>query len=677
MVLVYTGILLAIVGFVYDGVRSPYEIVGHYLALLGALIGIVGFISRRFTDRYLKITPPHVALAVVVAVLLSDVTTRGFTFPGYESTLLNLGVVLLTLLLSKWVNRLDVVLVPIALCLLAATFINHLGAELIITDDHPSFYYRLLQLKEHFPNIPFYNTEWNAGVEARDFFPTGVFSPFAAFISYAQVMSTEQAYNMTVLSAVLVLPALVIFCAAWMIGINPLLPALFAMAHNLLWLRYGLSYGTLGFLFSASFLPLLYAVCININRLLTPLGFLIAIVAVILAPSSPLTLMMSAPAFAVLAYFFFKESWALKWRIASLAVLAALLHIPWALIFVEASRVVSFVQSTGGKPISGPTMNASTLEYLRDCFNSYNVTLAILVLFHLFYGRSVKDRLYQLFVVFLFLLAVFGHHVAPKLELERSLVVLSLFSTLSVGLLFNTPSRGRALLVGLAVLGIYGSFLTFSGRGIEKYAPKNEKLDQLVRAIGEHTKEGRAMIAGFTLHEFGGGHVAPLPKWAGVPMIASRFQHDRWQFEDVIPDSFRLRGKNGVVEFLKLQGVTTIITHDLFWRHWFAQRKKMFTQVYRMGRWRIYTFNSAEPSFFLQGSGEIKVEKDSLHVRLDTPDAVIKFNYLPILTSDNCKLEPYTQGEVTFIKISQCATTEWAHLKLKGIWTRVFPFIAN
>src|SRR5690606_34615165 len=57
-------------------------------------------------------------------------------------------------------------------------FLQEAGAELLFSDDHSTFVYRLTILRDTFPYIPFYNPQWNAGLDARDSFATGVLNLF-------------------------------------------------------------------------------------------------------------------------------------------------------------------------------------------------------------------------------------------------------------------------------------------------------------------------------------------------------------------------------------------------------------------------------------------------------------------------------------------------------------------
>ena len=89
------------------------------------------------------------------------------------------------------------------------TFLSLTQNELLFTDDHPSFLFRLMQLKEFFPGIPFYNPLWNAGVEAREFFPSGILNVFFLFSPLIYSFDLATHYNQGVaILLFMVVPAL-------------------------------------------------------------------------------------------------------------------------------------------------------------------------------------------------------------------------------------------------------------------------------------------------------------------------------------------------------------------------------------------------------------------------------------------------------------------------------------
>jgi tetratricopeptide (TPR) repeat protein len=99
-----------------------------------------------------------------------------------------IGVLLISRIGAERALR-AVAIATIALC--SASLIAPGG--LLFSDDHPSFFYRLSQLHDFFPHIPFYNPMWNGGVEAREFFPSGSLGIYLLFAPLLHFVSGQQA----------------------------------------------------------------------------------------------------------------------------------------------------------------------------------------------------------------------------------------------------------------------------------------------------------------------------------------------------------------------------------------------------------------------------------------------------------------------------------------------------
>jgi len=131
----------------------------------------------------------QVGCALIVCLpLASNFIERKFVYLNgiqemYSLLLLAVIAALLQLFVSARSEQPAELTQPITLliatqALIAGVFISYADGRLLFSDDHPSFLYRLQLLMDEFPSIPFYNTEWNAGYSAREFFPSGVLNVF-------------------------------------------------------------------------------------------------------------------------------------------------------------------------------------------------------------------------------------------------------------------------------------------------------------------------------------------------------------------------------------------------------------------------------------------------------------------------------------------------------------------
>lgn len=108
--------------------------------------------------KELKIQP-EIFGASLLLTFISNWMCRGYSFlqaPAIRGEFI-LGALLTIFVLKKRIVNVFSLATPIAIIIMASSFLTTIGSNMIFTDDHSSFYYRLMLLKENFPNIPFYN----------------------------------------------------------------------------------------------------------------------------------------------------------------------------------------------------------------------------------------------------------------------------------------------------------------------------------------------------------------------------------------------------------------------------------------------------------------------------------------------------------------------------------------
>ena len=134
--------------------------------------------------------------------------------------------------------------------LLFTGFLQTIGSEIIFSDDHAAVFYRLQLLKENFPFIPFYNPQWNAGTDARDFFATGVLNLFLLTYPLLRIFDLSSVYTLIVAIAVFGFLPLTLYLGARIAHLDrsaALISAFLGLTATALWYRWGLSYGSMGF----------------------------------------------------------------------------------------------------------------------------------------------------------------------------------------------------------------------------------------------------------------------------------------------------------------------------------------------------------------------------------------------------------------------------------------------
>ncbi|MCC6953440.1 MAG: hypothetical protein IT290_04930, partial [Deltaproteobacteria bacterium] len=557
----------------------------------------------------------------------------------------------------------------------------------------------LIQLKSEFPRIPFYNPLWNAGVEAREFFPSGALNVFFLFSPLVYAFEPTQIYSALVLTLLFGVTPASGYLAARIIGCSVnvgSLSAALAVTSSLFWYRWALSYGTLGFLLSAALVPLVLALwsrLVERGKVGAGDGAAFALFATLSFLWSP-ALLFFGPILVLGASLAFRGFLRHRGAWILLAVLLVA-NGTWIAIFLHASRVGDFVSSTAPAAAvvapEGAALQATKfrdveqeegangrLASLREHAMTFN---PLIFCFGVFGVLTIRHRTARIIfsgaVLSAGALALIGPLVKPQLELERMFVVLAQLLAVPTAIVFvrTVESERRwvaSILLGSLVILPIWMFRIMKNGTAERFTSAAPIVANLTSAIREHSGSGRTIFAGFTLHELSGGHIAPLPAWTGKPIIASRYQHDRWEYTDVIPKYYRDRGQVGVYEYFDLMNVTAVVTHDRFWRKWISDRPADFELMWKEDRFRIFRRKNVQPSYFVKGEGDVLAQDgSSVRVALRTDQAILKFHYLPFLEADGCLLEPAEfAGGVTLIQIRDCRNSP-IEIRAKSIVQRI------
>lgn len=649
-----------------------------------------------------------VPVTLMLIYLVSDIPLRAHGFTQRPFPFLLFAVLMLAGLFTAQ-KRCNVILcVLAAACSLTAVagFMYFSEGALITADDHPAFLYRLIQLKENFPLIPFYNPLWNTGVEAREFFASGVLNFFLLFSPFIYVFDPARIYNYLIAAALFLLTPLFSYLAARLLDMNrrsALVAWILSLSSSLFWYRWALAYGTMGFILSASLVPLNLALFSKIAARQEPISAaraaLTAVSFTLMFIWSPVTLLFLP----LLAFVFFRFGSYLRDKGAWLTLcLMLVLNLPWMFTFYNVSSVGDFVSTSAQvQPPEEEAPSHSIAKFKIPDNKSAQLSLPALMLKQLRTNFLPLNPLVLIFGISgLMLLAkgtskavlmtvsgaavflgILGPAFKPQLELERMIVILGLVLALPAASLISeviSASTGRLRVFSAALLAILALsplwlWRITSNRTSERYSVAGPEVPALVSAVKQHAAEGRVLFAGFTLHVLGGGHVAPLAAWTQVPLVAVSYQHDHWRYTDVIPVEYRSRKTEGVVTYLDLLNISAVVTHERFWRKWFSKHPELFERVWEGGGFQLFRRKSALPGYFLEGSGKIISQTgNSVVLSLSSDEAVIKFNYLPFLESSDCSLQPEKISQsITMIRLAKCRNSNQIEIKAAPIWRRL------
>jgi hypothetical protein len=652
------------------------------------------YVLRSFGDIRL-LALPEVYLVGFLLFLLSEAVSRSFGF--YPPSLLRndflwVGAASAAIMFlirhccangSLFALRLEHFFLLLIQLLLACLFIEFAHGRMLFSDDHPSFYYRLILLKDYFPSIPFYNTDWNAGYSAREFFPSGVLNFFflVSPILYAlpDFATSAGAHWYTVLIAIVFIGIVpwAIYAAGRMIKLSTTvssLSAVIAIGASTGYYEWLLKYGTIGFSLSVALLPLTFALCYRVALEEEKPSWSIVLTLLVVSSLALCWTLSSLVLLPILIYalIFYKRTFAKDrlLKIVIFAVLFSLLNGPWILTFITESKVGSFL-SGASLPGSHATHFASEVsdaassplkaQFVRvqQLFAKVNPLLVFFAVPGLLlFSRKLLARVLGTTLVWLLFCVAVIDSLKPQLELKRMILPAAYLAALPAGIAIDFLCRrflslGEArslarvpMALGLIVLcgGVVATPLTtaaaFLNRSHEKYRFAEPEVWELADSIAEHGGAGRVFFSGFILHELGqswwaaqdGGHIAPLAYLSGKPMYAFDYYHRRWSTVDPIPLQFRKEGSAGIERFLDLINATSVITHKREWVD-YCQKTAGYTEVDKIGRFRIFKRHPHPDGYLQSGDAQIKVARNYIVVTPRSPRLVLKFRYHPRISA--------------------------------------------
>jgi hypothetical protein len=694
---VKTSIFLAFSFFLFAFLLGPVILFPSSFLQIGLprsylLILAVLFLAFSFKEKRKELVESLgvSGLLVTAFFFLNDLSIRPQSYAQNEFPLL-LWIALSIGAYCLFNKKLTSIVTALAGTTVIAGFIGFLktaNGNLIFTDDHPCFLYRLIQLKENFPQIPFYNPLWNGGVEAREFFASGILNVFAVFSPLIYFFEVESIYNYIVLSLLFLIPPVLSIICGRILCVSNLaigLQVVISLTSSMLWYRWGFSYGTLGFIFSMSLLPLN---TLLLNKILEEerLDFFKCL---LIAFSFSLMFLWSLSVLPLVLVCLFSLPQLFrslkKKHVWMILLVLVIVNGPWVSVFYRASGVADFI--TGGHQRSqqiGSGMhdeskfkapppkerNLPASEKIQiNLYKTTSLTSPIVLFFGilsiLFLNRREVGAFRPLVAVLL-LLGLLGPLVKSQLELERMLVVLTLVLSWPSAFLISeyfTSSKNlivKSSMIGLFSLSPFWIWQLTTNQTNEKFSLSGDLVEGLTNVIKNESGEGRTLFAGFILHELNEGHVAPLAYWTKKPLIASSYQHDRWKYVDVIPESYRERKEKGVNEYLDLMNVSLVVTHDKHWKKWFSGRPNLYQPIWQQGRFKAFKRIDFKSSYFLAGEGEVISQNgNSIHLKLNSQSAIIKFNFKNFLETNNCEISPYeVDDKASFIKLDNCRIGE-------------------
>lgn len=684
---------------------------GRFPVTVGLLLGTLTCARSLLRNRRLpsaaELSNPVVWSFGLVVIFLSDFLVRPWGF--YVDPLVRgpIVVCLLLFFLALWI-RLPVVL-ALWLCAslggLAYAFMAASHGAILLMDDHAMFFFRLKLLRENFPSIPFWSPIWNAGFDARDFFATGALNVFALFSPLIYLLDLERSYNWIVAILLWGFTPACAFVASRILGGNrnaSLIAAGLSVSTSLLWYRWALKYGTLGFVTSTALFPLcvaLWFLFLGEKRPGWPLCITLATCSTLMFFWSPSAIALAPMGIVALGKLpgIVRSSR----HLLTLTLILAL-NLPWVAMMWRVSHVGNFISSgTVSAPAAGAAMPPSAdsakaaepeegedpapaapvqdfrhrseglnarhaMKELHTQVNALNALLLVFAVPALISLPAGARFACSLTVAWLMFLGTFGVTVKPQLELDRMGLIAAMLLVVPVSRYLSVlfAAAGRSVSCRAAAT-LAGAFLLVSplpvllivrNASIEQFQFQGPKLIELTNVISRHAGDGRALFSGCMLHEMSGAHVAPMALWSRTPLIASSFAHNIWHYTQPIPQPFVQRGDEGITEYLNLMNASVVTAHEPAWIKFFSDRPSQFEEVHRAGKIVVYRRIGYVPTFVLQGeASQLTQTTSSVTLVPGTSRVVLKMRHFPFLVSSHCVLKPFNAGaDTTFIELSEC-----------------------
>lgn len=673
---------------------------GRYLLILGALLIILTWAwsylkgRKEFTKE--SFLEPRVWGYGLLFIFISDWLTRPwglFKGPTIRGELI-VGAIACYLLVGRQLWKRFFAAWPLVVsCLLIWSFFVALDGSLIFSDDHAVFLFRLKLLRENFPSIPFWSPLWNAGIDARDFFATGALNIFLLASPLIYSFHVETIYPWLIAGVLWVITPISIYSAARLFGVAPLAAAISAtlsLCTGLFWFRWGLKYGTVGFITSTALLPLVSVVLIRFFEAHKPSWREIIFMALLLT----LMLLWSPSGLAIVPIFLV----ALKHLprlikskrhiIAACLILA--LNLPWMAMMWKVSGVGKFLNSNttssthqvttdqnkaSAMPASPTTYRHKSegLNFKKSLSQWHNNAAALNPLIVLLAAPALIafsgfGKLYIIATcIWLLLLGTVGVSLKPQLELDRMIVIFSILASIPIGQymwrMFSYARLGLSWRLAACFAGAFiliGPFAATSAvlnRSDDTYAILDREVRSMARAISNNSAGGRVFFSGCVLHELSGGHLAPLPFWTDTQMVASSYAHNIWRYEQPIPPELLARGDSGIREYLDLVNATLVAAHEPTWIERFKSHPEEYQQIWRGESFFIFKRLNYSSSFTTRGElKDLEFTANSISFTPLTDSLTLKFKHFPFVTSSSCAIKPEPSATgFNLISLSECA----------------------
>lgn len=579
------GISLFTYGLVGGGLYFP--IIGSGLtdqfrgtAVIASICLVTSFLLAR------TLPPISWNLAVVspLLLLLSHNQFSGKTFFSHYFNFneLLLSFALILLLNPKLVRfcKLFVLLTLVGCCI---NFYNYLGSSLIFSDDLPSFLYRAHVFNSSNPLFPSYDPRWNLGSLWTDIYATASAVPSLVILSLS-FLGLETGFNTTVFILNFLLGPMVVYLSCRILRLSrstTWLAVVLAQVSSTLIYRWGLKYGALGYLATSNFAILsgiIIVKSIEKGHLSLAERWLLYI-SITIAAFWPLNLLC----FAVPAFQHFLRSSNKDRVLIMLSVGLPLIFVLHGLTYSEHFRTW----------ISGePSFDRASS---KDIFRNSTLALNPIVLFLLPFSVGIGRRGLQTLILNYLVVGVAIGVFFEKLELHRVIGQLAVVGSIPISMILsavwqNLHSVSRAFVLSLIAVSCLQIVYLAGNQSFEKFSILEKPFKRFIEWSKEQPN-ARFFFTGHILHQFSGGHIAPLPLLTHNEFVAMWPTHRSWTPQDPVPRSIQ-NSTTKLHYFFRALCPDYLIADKRFWKRRLNRLKKNggYRRVFHFDQFSVYQF---------------------------------------------------------------------------------------
>lgn len=652
---------------------------GRVTAVAGALCLGIGFLQtlwiRRQLPKIRDFAHPIIWTLGLVTIFFSDWLVRPWSLyqgPSIRGELIWGGLFSYFFFRTRWQSY-SILLPLLSAGLLFWSFLLTADGRLLFSDDHAMFIFRLKMLVNNFPNIPFWSPLWNSGFDARDYFATGALNFFLLFSPILYSFSIEAVYPYLVATLLWICLPCSLYASARLLYFpkaSSFITATIGLSTGLFWYRWSLKYGTLGFITSASLFPLVAVTWHTFIRATRPSIRLMTLV----ITSTTLMCLWSPAALAILPMGIFvflalPKLMRSKRHILTFVILLAL-NLPWMTMMWKVSSVGKFLNVSVANETSSASLSSSFTDMagnstksklaFRHSAGSFNLKRALhewqnnatslnplIVIFGLPSILLLHRRerlLFGIVTTWLFFLGTILVPIKPQLELDRMLVMAAILLCVPIGrsitTIFLQAKRSSihrfsaAIVGGFLLVGPLSTTAVVLNRSEEKYSFLDPKTDTFIDLLEESNANGRLLFTGCVLHELSGGHLAPLPLWTDIEMIATSYAHNIWTYTQPFPSEVLEGGIPAIEQYLHARNVSIISAHEPVWIALLKKNAHLYQAMGRHGKFEIFRRLQYKPNLVVKGMlRDFKRTHNSISFIPTTSSVTLNYEYFPFLQS--------------------------------------------